>query len=121
MKLFTYAALIGAFCSLGCDSPFDGGGYSQQRAHGQRSFCSQFTTCGTCTPVLGCGWCQAGSKGLCAEDPNACEGAESFSWSWESATCPGAVDGGARDGAVDATAAEHAGDAARSDGAAVGS
>jgi hypothetical protein len=101
MKVLTYAALIGAFCWLGCDEPYDGGGYAP-RGHGQRSFCAQFTSCGTCTPVLGCGWCQSGTKGLCAEDPNACEGAESFSWSWESATCPGAIDGGADAARADA-------------------
>ncbi|HSZ82887.1 MAG TPA: hypothetical protein VLA14_11425 [Polyangia bacterium] len=94
MKLLAFAALIGALCSLGCDAPYGDGG-SSPRGHGPRSFCARFTTCGTCTPVLGCGWCQSGSKGLCAEDPDVCEGAESFSWSWESATCPGAIDGGA--------------------------
>ncbi len=122
MKLLAYAALIGAFCSLGCDQPYGDGGYDP-RGQGQRSFCAQFTTCGSCTPILGCGWCQAGSKGLCAEDPNACEGAESFSWSWESATCPGAVDGGADAPAEHARAdASHA-DASieKSDGAPAGS
>jgi hypothetical protein len=103
MKRFIIAAMIGAFCSLSCDSP-DYGPPPVRR--GPRSFCEQFTSCGACTPVLGCGWCQAGDKGLCAADPNACEGATSFSWTWDSSGCPGvsgAPDAG-RDAAVDAGA-----------------
>jgi hypothetical protein len=42
-----------------------------------------------------------GTKGLCAEEPNACWGAgvPNFSWTWELAFCPATGDGGAEDGA----------------------
>jgi hypothetical protein len=59
--------------------------------------CWQYSSCATCTPVLGCGWCSMGNKGLCTDQPNACTGPgiSHFSWTWEVAFCPGAVDGGA--------------------------
>jgi len=50
--------------------------------------CGQLTTCGACTPVLGCGWCWSGDKGLCASQPNDCASAMSFDWTWESSGCP---------------------------------
>jgi hypothetical protein len=86
-----FAVLLGVFCSLSCFAPDDGSPHGRQE---RAPFCEQFTSCGTCTPVLGCGWCQAGDKGLCAEDPNVCAGAQSFSWTWELATCPATVDAG---------------------------
>jgi len=92
MKVLFLAALAGAFCSSSCFSSDYGppaGGYDQ------RFPCSQFTSCETCTPVLGCGWCQAGTKGLCAPDPDSCARTESFSWTWELAFCPAELDGGA--------------------------
>jgi len=66
-------------------------------------YCGQFTSCDTCTPILGCGWCSAGSKGACVDQPNACAGAASFTWTWELDGCPGAgaVDGGLDAGATD--------------------
>ena len=109
MKNLAFAALVGAFCSLSCYSPDDYGPPPGRR--GPRSFCEQFTTCGACTPMLGCGWCQAGDKGLCAADPNVCSGATSFSWTWDSNGCPGATDGAATSRA-DAGPAEHPRDGA---------
>jgi len=93
MKAQILAVLLGAFCSLSCFSPDDG--YAPGQYEQRRSPCEQLTSCATCTPVLGCGWCQAGDKGLCAEDPNACARAASFSWTWELATCPAELDAGA--------------------------
>jgi hypothetical protein len=64
--------------------------------------CRQFKICDDCTRVLGCGWCQIGSTGVCTTEPSACWRATSFVWTWEAAFCPGAEDGGARqDGSVD--------------------
>jgi hypothetical protein len=58
--------------------------------------CHQYTSCGTCTPVLGCGWCTTGvGLGMCAADPNECDGAQSFSWTWDPSGCfPPPVDAG---------------------------
>jgi hypothetical protein len=42
--------------------------------------CSQYATCGSCTPVLGCGWCQVGAAGFCASDPGTCGGG---AWQWD--------------------------------------
>jgi hypothetical protein len=88
---------------VGCLDPNDGGsgyGYQPPGPRGPRR-CEQFTTCGTCTPVLGCGWCWTGDKGLCTDQPNACAGATSFDWTWDLAECPATGDGGAA-GASDA-------------------
>lgn len=64
-------------------------------------YCGQFTSCTTCTPVLGCGWCQSGTKGACVDQPNACANVSDFYWTWELAGCPGVprtdVDAGATD------------------------
>jgi hypothetical protein len=83
----------------------DSGGYEPGSSYGQID-CTQFTSCGTCTPVLGCGWCSMGSKGACVDQPNACARAENFYWTWELDGCPGAGDAGVADGAPDAGAAD---------------
>jgi hypothetical protein len=92
MKYPLLAALVGALCSSSCFAPDYGpppGTYVQQFP------CEQFTSCGTCTPVLGCGWCQSGDKGICTSNPDSCAGVASFSWTWELAFCPAELDGGA--------------------------
>jgi hypothetical protein len=51
--------------------------------------CGAITTCGACTPVLGCGWCQyEDGKGTCATGPDACGNAKPFRWNWDPETCP---------------------------------
>ena len=65
-----------------------GGGYSYGPVD-----CRRFTSCATCTPVLGCGWCQVGTKGACFDQPNACAGASNFYWTWELNGCPAAPGG----------------------------
>jgi hypothetical protein len=62
--------------------------------------CHDFRTCGSCTPVIGCGWCQIGDDGICVADPRECAVARSFSFNWEPADCPGI--GPATDGGTDA-------------------
>jgi hypothetical protein len=57
-----------------------GGGYYQS--------CSQYTTCGSCTPVAGCGWCFNATGGTCATDPNECAYVSEFTWTWDPAGCP---------------------------------
>jgi len=66
-------------------------------------YCGQFTSCATCTPVLGCGWCSMGSKGACVDQPNACAAVANFYWTWELDGCPGA---GSADGGLDAGATD---------------
>jgi hypothetical protein len=68
--------------------------------------CGQFTSCATCTPVLGCGWCSMGSKGACVDQPNACASAANFYWTWELDGCPGAADAGAAGDGPDAGATD---------------
>jgi hypothetical protein len=90
-----YAALcVGlAFGLAGCLQPDYGG-----PAGGYSDPCQQFTSCGTCTPVLGCGWCWSGSKGTCVSEPNECANAPTFEWTWESAGCPAGDAGATPDG-----------------------
>jgi hypothetical protein len=95
MKFRLLAAMVGAVCSLSCEST--DGYYGQPQGGYQPFSCEQLTSCATCTPVLGCGWCQSGDKGLCTSEPDRCAGAASFSWTWELAFCPAAPDGGAGD------------------------
>jgi hypothetical protein len=92
MKYRLIAAMVGAFCSLSCWSTDDSyyGPPPEPRPR-----CERFTSCATCTPALGCGWCQSGDKGLCTSEPDHCAGAASFSWTWELAFCPATPDGGA--------------------------
>jgi hypothetical protein len=93
MKYRLLVALVGAFCSLSCLSSDDAGPPPDGRR--PRVRCEQLSSCATCTPVLGCGWCQSGDKGLCTSEPNRCADVETFSWTWELAFCPAELDGGA--------------------------
>jgi len=66
---------------------------SDEHHHGMRSGqrptqCELQTTCGTCTPIMGCGWCQyEDGTGSCATGPSACREL-SFRWNWEPTDCP---------------------------------
>ena len=91
------AAMFWVLAALGsgsCDSS-DVGGPPGPRD--RPVSCERLTTCATCTPVLGCGWCQSGDKGLCASDPHHCARAETFTWTWELAFCPATAEAGALD------------------------
>lgn len=89
MKRYRVGAgmLMAAVIALGlgaCDGNHDEYGMSGGRSSAD---CSQHTTCGTCTPVVGCGWCFNGNGvGSCAADPDACKGS-AFSWTWEPTGC----------------------------------
>jgi|SRR5450432_3771520 Plexin repeat len=104
MKLSILSLFLAAFCSVSCFQPDDSGPPRGGRSEGAFS-CERFTSCDTCTPVLGCGWCQAGDKGICAADPDQCAQVASFSWTWERAFCPAEADAGA-DGATEAKASD---------------
>ncbi len=114
---------LATFVLVGCSPSDDDYRY---RDHGRPPpACSVETTCGSCTPVLGCGWCQyEDGTGACTTSPSRCKG-DTFRWSWEPSTCPAvATDAGAPDGDVivdaggsapdaeDATPASDADDAA---------
>jgi hypothetical protein len=96
MKYRLLAAICGALCLTSCIDSSGPGDYGPPPDYstGERARCERFTSCATCTPVLGCGWCQSGNKGLCTSEPNRCGDAVSFSWTWELDFCPAAPDGG---------------------------
>lgn len=50
--------------------------------------CSAYSTCGTCTPVTGCGWCFNAHGGVCTSDPDQCANASEFTWTWDPGGCP---------------------------------
>jgi len=57
--------------------------------------CTRFTSCGSCTPVRGCGWCAHGQDGgICLSDPLSCPGPK-FTWTWEPSACTAEGDAGA--------------------------
>jgi hypothetical protein len=74
------AVALGA-CGNNDDSAYSGGG-------GYAAMCSAYTTCGSCTPVDGCGWCFSGASGACASDPDSCTSATEFTWTWDPSGCP---------------------------------
>jgi hypothetical protein len=83
LSSFLLATAIGL--SLGAcdgdDSVSSGGG-------GGGNACSQYSTCDSCTPVNGCGWCFNASGGACAPDPDSCTNASEFTWTWNPSGCP---------------------------------
>jgi hypothetical protein len=91
-------ALVTTLMASACDD----GGYSYERGGDDYDYgCRRFTSCGTCTPVDGCGWCQTGvGKGLCAADPDECAGATAFSWTWDPSGCTATPAGDADAGGV---------------------
>ena len=79
-----FAALV-AICAAACsDSSMGDSGFA-----GSGVDCTPYVTCGTCTPVQGCGWCFNHFGGVCANDPNQCAGTTEFTWTWDPAFCPG--------------------------------
>jgi hypothetical protein len=76
------AVTLGA-CGDNDDAAYSGGG-----GGGYAAMCSAYTTCGSCTPVDGCGWCFSGANGACAPDPDSCTSATEFTWTWDPSGCP---------------------------------
>src|SRR5688572_907995 len=75
-----------AIALVGCESDYDEG-YGREAP--PRISCSSFSSCDTCTPVLGCGWCSYGpSMGRCASGPTKCGDEQPFRWNWEPRDCP---------------------------------
>ncbi len=65
--------------------------YAYGAGGGSYGACSQYTTCGSCTPVDGCGWCFNATSGVCTTDPDSCAYADvsEFTWTWDPSGCPG--------------------------------
>jgi hypothetical protein len=56
-----------------------GGGYDDP--------CAGYTSCDTCTPIVGCGWCErSDGTTACLSGPQLCSTYE-FRWTWEPAAC----------------------------------
>ena len=104
MKRISIALLCASLVAIASNACDEGDAYY---AYGSSSYspCSQYTSCGSCTPILGCGWCfEAKNTGHCAAGPSQCDGT-AFSWTWEKSGChlpadAGVKDGGRVDGAV---------------------
>ncbi len=87
---------LGAFLLAGavavaagaCDDSSAGDYYGN--GNGSGDDCSANTTCDTCTPVQGCGWCFNSGGGVCASSPDECAASVSeFTWTWSQSGCPG--------------------------------
>jgi hypothetical protein len=94
MNRFLAAALLASTVAVslgacGDDSSDVGYAYGAGSSSSGGSTCSAYTTCGSCTPVDGCGWCFTATGGTCATDPDSCGDASEFTWTWEPSGCPG--------------------------------
>lgn len=94
------ATVLVSVISLGlvaCGDEQHGGGMGGMGGGPRRDDpgCAAYTTCDTCTPVLGCGWCfQSDGTGACTIGADRCAGQE-FAWTWEPSGCgTAATDGG---------------------------
>jgi len=90
MTRFLATALLTSVIAvtLGACGDNDDGAYSHGGGGGYATTCSAYTTCGSCTPVSGCGWCFSGATGACAPDPDSCASASEFTWTWDPSGCP---------------------------------
>jgi hypothetical protein len=80
------ASTIGVLAAA-CGDDSSGGSWGYGYGGGGGA-CSSYGSCGTCTPVVGCGWCfsQGGGGGYCASDPSECS-AGSSRWTWDPSGC----------------------------------
>ena len=84
-------------CALGASSVaacedrwgYSGYGYGHYRPY----ICNQYSSCGSCTPVAGCGWCSFPGGGACLASPSECSVTE-FTWTWERSGCEAEGDAG---------------------------
>jgi hypothetical protein len=91
---WTIAASLLALTLGACDASngYETYGYAGDPSYGH--YCSQFSSCDTCTPVNGCGWCyDSDGTGMCASDPDECP-TQSFSWTWDTNGCRVGADAG---------------------------
>ncbi len=101
-RFFVRLLLCGASAALAaaCDGGRWGYDYVYPYGTGRAYACSQFTSCGSCTPVEGCGWCAFQGGGACVSQPDFCGvHHEQFSFTWEPSGCA-ALGGGQEGGAT---------------------
>src|SRR5262245_19931753 len=65
----------------------DGGGLRYRSNYDVHATCGPQTSCATCTPVLGCGWCFSATGGTCVDGPEECA-PTSPNFTWELSGCP---------------------------------
>jgi len=96
---------IAVACDSGSSVGFAGSSGSAPAA------CSDFGTCESCTPELGCGWCfRPDGTGFCATGPGECLYSPQNTWTWDPTGCPAAAhptvgpeaEGGASEASLDA-------------------
>jgi hypothetical protein len=94
------AAFFGsALAVAACD---DHGGHHHRHARQPHAACGVQASCGTCTPVLGCGWCFSPAGGHCVDDPSDCA-YDSTGFTWDPPGCTseaGALPEASTDGRV---------------------
>jgi hypothetical protein len=84
----TFLASATALALGACNDDDQSASYSS--GGGYYADCSQYTTCGSCTPVAGCGWCFNATGGACTTHPDRCAyGVSEFTWTWDPSGCPG--------------------------------
>jgi hypothetical protein len=109
MKHLATGALLACWIALAtaaCDT--SGDDYPQGPPQGV-SACSAFVSCGTCTPVNGCGWCfNSDGTANCASGPAGCT-TSTFEWAWDPSGCPTADAGVGPDAATTAPDASETG------------
>jgi hypothetical protein len=93
------AALLASACDDGGDR------HGRHHHHQESASCSAESTCGTCTPVVGCGWCFTPDGGACVSGPDECP-TDATGWTWDPPGC----DGDAGDAGEDASDASEASD-----------
>jgi hypothetical protein len=88
------AAVVGL---AACESSSDwSGGQGYARGRGGPGLCREATSCASCTPIVGCGWCQLpDGTGRCVDDPNDCSDETVFSWTWDPSGCRVPIEAGA--------------------------
>jgi hypothetical protein len=75
--------------TVGACSADDGSAvYGSSAGGGPVTDCSVYATCGSCTPIEGCGWCFGGAPGMCAPGPGSCASESEFTWTWDPSGCP---------------------------------
>ena len=73
--------------ALGACGDDSGDSYAYPGGGGGSDPCNQYSTCGSCTPVEGCGWCFNATSGLCAGSPDECTNVSEFTWTWDPTGC----------------------------------
>jgi hypothetical protein len=96
-RTLSIAIVLGlvAVVASACDDGMTDDGYGSGYGYGySNASCRAQTTCGTCTPVVGCGWCFIGSStGVCVDGPDDCP-SNSTGWTWDPPGCTTGGDAG---------------------------